>query len=61
MRLSYTQEDIFVVCALGARANNEIVELIEEMGFPYAVVGDAKRPGKILTAVREANRLARGI
>ena len=36
-------------------------DICQEMGIPSAVVGDANRPGKILTAVREANRLARGI
>jgi ABC-type multidrug transport system fused ATPase/permease subunit len=50
-----------VVCALGSRPNNDLLELLKEMDIPYAVVGDAARPGKILTAVREANKLGRSI
>ena len=39
----------------------DLLELLKEMDIPCAMVGDAARPGKILTAVREANKLGRSI
>lgn len=50
-----------VVCALGPRPNNEVVDLVKGTGIPFGVIGDAKRPSKIINAVREANALARSI
>ena len=50
-----------VVCALGSRPNNEVVDLVKGTGIPFGVIGDAKRPSKIINAVREADALARSI
>lgn len=50
-----------VVCALGSRSVNDVEQTVKALGIPYALVGDAKKTGKIITAVRDANALARNI
>ena len=48
-----------VVIATGSRSNTDVEEIIRETGIPYAVVGDAKKTGKMMKAIWEANELAR--
>lgn len=48
-----------VICALGARSNSEVEETIKATGIPYEVIGDAKKPGKMMTSIWSANALAR--
>lgn len=48
-----------VVYATGSRSNSDVEEIIKETGIPYSVIGDAKRPGKILNAIWQGNELAR--
>ena len=50
-----------VVIATGSRSNRDVEELVKETGIPYAVIGDAKRTGKMMKAIWEANELARTI
>lgn len=50
-----------IVCALGSRSVNDVEGTVKELGIPYAKVGDTKHTGKIITAVRDANELARSI
>lgn len=48
-----------IVNAAGSRSNSEVEELVKATGIPYEVIGDAKRPKKILDAIWQGNSLAR--
>jgi len=51
-----TQLDIgdFLVIAIGPAPDTEAARACEEAGVPYALVGDANRPGDFLTCLRDA-------
>lgn len=49
-----------VVIAVGLRGRRDLAPVIEELGIPYAVVGDAKAPRRIIEAVEEGARAAWG-
>jgi len=42
-----------VVTALGALPESALLEIAEELGIPYQVVGDALSPRRLLEAVHE--------
>lgn len=50
-----------VVLALGSKSNTEVVEIVKQLGYEYHVIGDAKEPSKILTAIWGGNEIARSI
>ena len=50
-----------VIVASGAKSNTEVEELVKTLGIPYHVVGDAKKPGKVLSAIWSGNEIARNI
>ena len=58
------EEEVFygkLVVAFGAKPNNAIVSIIEEMEIPYEVIGDAKAVRKIADAVSEGYRLGMSV
>jgi 2,4-dienoyl-CoA reductase-like NADH-dependent reductase (Old Yellow Enzyme family)/thioredoxin reductase len=44
----------FLIIAIGPAADREGAQACEEAGVPYALVGDANRPGDFLTCLRDA-------
>ena len=40
-----------VVIAVGMKPKDDLAKVLEEMGIPHFVVGDAKLPGRIMEAV----------
>jgi len=50
-----------VVIATGSKSNNTVEEMIKKLGIEYHVVGDAKKPSKILDAIWLGNEVARGL
>ena len=50
-----------VVLAVGSRSNISLVEVVNRLGYEYHVVGDAKEPSKVLSAIWGANEVARNI
>lgn len=48
-----------VVCALGARSNKDVEDLLNEIAIPHETIGDAKRTGKMMASIHAANKLAR--
>lgn len=50
-----------VVCALGSRSQNGLVDVVRGMDIPCLVVGDASKTGKIISAVRQAYELAQDL
>ena len=49
----YTIQCDTILNAVGFKANNQLVDLLEETYEDVAVIGDAVSPRKILTAVHE--------
>jgi len=45
-----------VVVAAGMKPRTELVPLIDQLGIPYTLVGDAKAPRRIIEAVEEGAR-----
>jgi len=50
-----------LVFATGPRPNVNLVETIEALGVPYALVGDCNKPGDFLTAIRDGWMVGLGI
>lgn len=50
-----------LIFANGPRSNTEVVAAIEEVGVPYALVGDCHAPGDFLSAIRDGWMVALGI
>lgn len=50
-----------VITAMGARADTALEAVLKDSGITYAVVGDAKRPRRILEAIHEGHRAGREI
>lgn len=50
-----------VVMACGSRSNSDVEQLIQSTGIPYGVIGDAKHSGKMMTAIWQADELARSL
>ncbi len=50
-----------VVTALGASPENALLEIIEESGIPFQVVGDARTPRRLLEAVHEGDAAGRAL
>ncbi|MGO9145045.1 MAG: FAD-dependent oxidoreductase [Desulfomonilia bacterium] len=50
-----------VITAMGARVDTALEAVLKDSGIPYAVVGDAKRPRRILEAIHEGYRAGREI
>ncbi|HIU76030.1 MAG TPA: FAD-dependent oxidoreductase [Candidatus Pelethocola excrementipullorum] len=48
-----------VVFATGSRSNSDVEELVKSTGIPYSVIGDAKRTGKLMSAIAQGNELGR--
>jgi len=44
----------FLIVAIGPAPDREAARACEEAGVPYALVGDANRPGDFLTCLRDA-------
>lgn len=51
----------FLIVAIGPAPDREASSLCEEAGVPYAIVGDANRPGDFLTCLRDAAMVALSI
>lgn len=50
-----------VICALGARSNKDVEEMLQSTGIPFESIGDAKRTGKMMSSIWAANELGRRI
>lgn len=50
-----------VIYATGSVSNTDVKGVIKTMGIPYSVIGDANRPGKIMSAIWQGNELARSL
>ena len=50
-----------LIFANGPRSNTEVVAALEEVGVPYALVGDCHAPGDFLSAIRDGWMVALGI
>ncbi|HUP93764.1 MAG TPA: FAD-dependent oxidoreductase, partial [Burkholderiales bacterium] len=44
----------FLIIAIGPAPDREAAQMCEEAGVPYALVGDANKPGDFLTCLRDA-------
>jgi dimethylglycine catabolism A len=51
----------FLIVAIGPAPDREAAALCEEAGVPYALVGDANKPGDFLTCLRDAAMVALSI
>jgi flavin-dependent dehydrogenase len=50
-----------VVTAMGARKADGLAGIIEELGIPSRIAGDAKSPRRLLEAIHEGDRAGREI
>jgi 2,4-dienoyl-CoA reductase-like NADH-dependent reductase (Old Yellow Enzyme family)/thioredoxin reductase len=50
-----------LIFANGPRSNTEVVAALEQVGVPYALVGDCHAPGDFLSAIRDGWMVALGI
>lgn len=50
-----------VIMAVGARSNQQLVSIVEKLGIPYKVIGDAAKPGKVLNAIWSGNEAGRTV
>jgi len=50
-----------LIFANGPRSNIDVVEVLEQVGVPYARVGDCHAPGDFLSAIRDGWMVALGI
>lgn len=50
-----------VVFATGSKSNSDVEEMVKSTGIPYSVIGDAKRTGKLMGAIRQGNELGRSL
>jgi hypothetical protein len=50
-----------LIFANGPRSNTEVVAVLEQVGVPYALVGDCHAPGDFLSAIRDGWMVALGI
>lgn len=48
-----------VVIATGSRRNSIVEDIVKSTGIPYSVIGDAKRTGKMMSAIWQGNELGR--
>ena len=48
-----------VVLAIGTTPLRELASVLEELAIPYHLIGDAKRTGHALYAIRDGAELAR--
>lgn len=66
--VEYTQKDqeltepaAMVVTAMGARPEISLEESLKSLKIPYVIVGDAKKPRRLLEAIHEGHRAGREI
>jgi 2,4-dienoyl-CoA reductase-like NADH-dependent reductase (Old Yellow Enzyme family)/thioredoxin reductase len=50
-----------IITAMGAKPENELIEIMKDMGIPYQVVGDAVSPRSLFEAVHEGDAAGREI
>ncbi len=50
-----------IITAMGAKPENELIEVLKDMGIPYKVVGDAVSPRSLFEAVHEGAAAGREI
>ena len=50
-----------VITAMGAKPANDLEGVLEELGIPWRVAGDAKSPRRLLEAIHEGDRAGREI
>lgn len=48
-----------VVTAMGAKSSNSLEEVLNGLGIPWRIVGDAKSPRRLLEAIHEGDRAGR--
>jgi len=51
----------FLVIAVGAQPNLEMVALLDKVGVPYVAVGDCYQPGDFMTCLRDARMVGASI
>lgn len=47
-----------IITAAGMRPENKVVKEIEDLGIPYACIGDCKKAGKFYNAIQEGTEVA---
>lgn len=50
-----------VVLAAGVVSDKVVPQMVDNLGIPYSVIGDAKNTGKVLRAIKNGNEIARAI
>jgi pyruvate/2-oxoglutarate dehydrogenase complex dihydrolipoamide dehydrogenase (E3) component len=51
-----TQDASMVITAMGARPDNALETVLNDLGIAYRIVGDAKSPRRLLEAIHEGHR-----
>ncbi len=51
----------FLIIAVGAQPNVEMVAILEQAGFPYVAVGDCYQPGDFMSCLRDARMVGASI
>ena len=49
----YKRQADTIVLAIGTKPENSLIKVLEELDIPYCVIGDCKRIGDALYAIRD--------
>ena len=51
----------FLIIAVGAQPNLEMVGLLDQVGVPYIAIGDCYQPGDFMSCLRDARMVGASI
>ncbi len=52
----YVESAAMIVTAMGAKSDNSLEDVLNDLAIPYRTVGDAKSPRRIMEAIHEGHR-----